>query len=235
MKRLAFAISALFFALLACNLPSAQEQEATSTAAAQTLAAQLTSVAQTLAAPTSTSAPSQSAATSTSTPLPSNTPIPATNTPLPCNLAAFISDVTYPDDTPVLVGQTFTKTWRFKNIGTCTWTSNYQLVFDHENQMGGPISQALTSGTVPPGATVDISVNLTAPVTPGQYRGYWRFRDPAGVLFGLNTGSFWVQIQAVQPTATPTITPTITITPTPTITLTTAALFAAVDKSVTLR
>jgi hypothetical protein len=67
---------------------------------------------------------------------------------------------------------------------------------------------------------VEISINLTAPSTPGTYRGYWRFRDPGSVLFGLTTGSFWVEIKAVNPTPTPTITLTPTISPTPTASFT---------------
>src|SRR5258706_13855585 len=104
MKRLSFSISALWLARRACNLPNAQNQGqgAAFTAAAQTVAAQLTGAAQTPGAPgtaTNTLAANQPTATSTLTPSPSTTPLPATNTPLPCNLASFVNDVTYPDDT----------------------------------------------------------------------------------------------------------------------------------------
>jgi len=58
---------------------------------------------------------------------PTDTPIPtlaptATPTSLPCDLAKFIDDVTVPDDTSYTPGATFTKTWRIKNEGSCTWT-----------------------------------------------------------------------------------------------------------------
>ena len=59
------------------------------------------------------------------------TPIPATNTPLPpatavsyCDWVTFLKDVTVPDGTEFTQGETFTKTWRLKNRGTCTWTSS---------------------------------------------------------------------------------------------------------------
>ena len=71
--------------------------------------------------------------------------------------------------------------------------------------MSGPDAQPLP-GSVAPGATTDVSVSLTAPASAGNYRGYWRLRDGAGVLFGLSTGSFWVDIKAVSPTPTPTAT-----------------------------
>jgi hypothetical protein len=44
-----------------------------------------------------------------------------------CDAAAFVSDVTYPDGSDVTLGSTFTKIWRLKNVGTCTWTL-YALV-----------------------------------------------------------------------------------------------------------
>ena len=48
--------------------------------------------------------------------------------------------------------------------------------------MSGPATQALT-GNVDPGQTMDISVILKAPATPGNYKGYWKLRNAAGVLF----------------------------------------------------
>lgn len=228
MKRLFFAIATLLIAALACNLPGAQNQavDATITAAAATFEAELTNLAQTQAvAPRTPTSPSQPTVVTATLP-PSITPLPPTLTPLPCNLAAFVKDVTYPDGAEVTVGQAYTKTWRFKNIGTCAWTSGYQLVFDHGDQMSGPVAQALTGSVVAPGATVDISVNLVAPAARGTYRGYWRMRDTGAVLFGLGAGAFWVEIKAVDAaTATPTqtLTPTTTLTPTatstPTVTL----------------
>ena len=57
--------------------------------------------------------------------------------------------------------------------------------------MGGPAAQALV-GNVNPGQTVDISVNLTAPGTNGNYTGNYKLRDSGGVLF---TNNFYVQIK----------------------------------------
>ena len=63
--------------------------------------------------------------------------------------------------------------------------------------MGGPDSQQLTAGVIAPGQTVDVSINLTAPNSPGTYKGNWKLKDPNGVIFALSTGPFWVQIKAV--------------------------------------
>jgi len=45
------------------------------------------------------------------------------------------------------------------------------------------------SGNVGPGQTVDIPINLTAPNRSGSYIGYWKFRNPSGVLFGVGSSA----------------------------------------------
>jgi peptidoglycan hydrolase-like protein with peptidoglycan-binding domain len=152
----------------------------------------LTQVAQTLTASAPTTTPTLAVSpTVTSTPLVTVTP-----SVTPCNMASFVADVTTPDDTSIKVNTAFTKIWRLKNVGSCTWTSGYQLVFDSGDSMGGPASQQLTAGTVSPGGTLDISVNLTTPASAGTYKGNWKIREPGGATFGLSTGAFWVQIKA---------------------------------------
>ena len=74
--------------------------------------------------------------------------------------------------------------------------------------MGGPASKQLTSGTVAPGATMDVSVDLTAPSSPGTYKGYWKLRNGSGVNFGIGAGGtnpFWVEIKVVPNTTTKTV------------------------------
>src|SRR5271157_1067465 len=53
-----------------------------------------------------------------------------------CNWAQFVADVTVPDGTTLAPGATFTKTWRLENIGNCTWTTSYALVFSSGSAMG---------------------------------------------------------------------------------------------------
>lgn len=178
-----FLIPLILFVSFACNMPSSQSNVD---------GLLLTQAAQTVTASVSTTTPEVAASpTVTSTPL-----VTVTASPLPCNMASFISDVTTPDDTSIAVNTPFTKIWRLKNVGSCTWTSGYQLVFESGDSMGGPASQQLTAGTVAPGQTLDISVNLTAPPAAGTYKGNWKIREPGGTTFGLSTGAFWVQIKA---------------------------------------
>jgi len=114
----------------------------------------------------------------------------------PCDLAQFIADETIPDGTVVAPGSTFVKTWRLENVGSCTWSTSFAAVFTGGDQMGAP-SVVYMPTSVAPGATVDISVNLTAPSYSGHYRGNWELRDASGVVFGVGASAnsiFWVDI-----------------------------------------
>jgi hypothetical protein len=213
-----FAVSA--FILSACNFPTENNADNTAaTAVALTANAVFTQAAETAAIPiaSATTAPGATLLP-TNTSLPPTVPPPTvTKTPIPCNRASFVKDVTYPDGAEVAAGSSFTKTWRIKNNGSCTWTSGYVLLFDSGDQMNAPATGPVTSGTVAPGETVDISVNLTAPGAPGSYQGNFKLRSADNIVFGINAnaqGPFWVKIVVPAPTATATNVP-----PTPTATI----------------
>ncbi len=141
-----------------------------------------------------------------SEPEPTEPPATAEPPELGCSdRAAFVADVTIPDNTEITTGDVFTKTWRLRNEGTCTWTASYDLVYSHGDKMSGPNDLDL-GGVVAPGNTVDISVELTAPGDAGAYQGFWLLRNNEGILFGLGEDAnvaFWVKIQAVNPPADP--------------------------------
>ncbi len=164
-------------------------------------------------APTATGTPA--------TPTITKTPGTVTTTVTPpvsnCDKAQFIADVTVPDGTMVAPAATFKKTWRLKNIGSCTWTTAYTLIFDSGEKMNGPSSAPMPTN-VAPGQTVDISVDLTAPNSAGTYRGYWKFKNSIGATFGIGTTaakSFWVEIKVSGATATPVTSTAVTSTVTP--------------------
>jgi len=132
--------------------------------------------------------------------LPTPTPTPtATPSPPQTNCThriQFIKDVTIPDNKRIKAGAKFTKTWRLKNVGTCTWMPDYALVFAGGNRMGGPEKQPL-GVTVKPGKFVDISVKLQAPKKKGKYSSKWLLQTPDGRKFGLGKKgdvAFWVKI-----------------------------------------
>jgi hypothetical protein len=165
--------------------------------------------------PTQTSAPTQpTVAVQTPTTAATRPPTDLCDQALPGNPI----DVTIPDDTEMLPGEEFTKTWRLQNAGTCAWTSEYTLVWFSGEQFDAPSSVRL-DGTVDPGETVDLSVDMKAPDTPGNYISYWKLKNASGVLFGIGPSggsAFWVKINVVTQTTT-TITPTLSMTATATI------------------
>ena len=211
-KRYPIAVLALcVLATLACNLP--RGRDATQTAP-PTLSASPASPESTTATPT-TLAPTEPSSTATTS--------PDTETEEGCTLnAAFVTDVTIPDNTALTPGESFRKTWRVRNSGTCDWESGTALAIVSGEAMSAP-----TSVVVPPtraDATVDISVDFRAPSLPGTYRSDWRLQAPDGTRFGTIV---YVKIVIPGPTDTPT--PTSTPTPTPTATPTLPAACTAPD------
>ncbi len=197
----------MLFLALACNFPregtpTPSGPEMLKTYAAQTIQVQLTLVA-TGVQPTFTPGPPEA----TISPSGPTATVPAESTPTPtptqgvCDQAGFEKDVTIPDNTVLEAGQAFTKTWQLRNDGVCTWNSSYAIVFDRGDSMGAPPSVPLTAGTVAPGETMDVSVDLIAPEDPGTYQGYWKLRNQAGEIFGLGKDrdkDFWVKIKVGQ-------------------------------------
>ena len=101
--------------------------------------------------------------------------------------ASLVSDVSVPENTLMAPGSRFTKTWRLRNEGTCTWgpgLSLHSLFFMSGEAMGAPSQVRLPSNT-PPGGSVDISINMIAPDLPGVYRGEWMLHVADGPLLGV--------------------------------------------------
>ena len=206
-RRTALLTLALFAAFIAvaqaCTLQNnstpALDRSANFTQAAQTLDAQLT-LAAAGAFPTATPLSTLAGTTiavitpaSAGDPGQPSTPDPGAS----CDHGAFVEDVTIPDGTVFEPGETFVKTWRILNDGSCTWTLEYSVIFESGDAMGGPASFPLAQSNVPPGSEVEISINLSAPEAAGSYRGDWLLRNPAGQSFGLGsqgTATFWVAI-----------------------------------------
>jgi hypothetical protein len=221
--------------LVGCNLPN-QASDATptldTTQAYQTVQARLTEAIARSPSPTVTSSPSPiPSATATQNPA-EVTPSPTTgavSTAAPsatssggqssCDAASPGSpiDVTVPDDTVMAPEQSFSKTWRLKNAGTCTWNSDYAVVYFSGDRMGASDRVPLT-GSVAPGETVDLTVDMVAPVESGTYQGNWKLRNANNQLFGIGSGEglpFYVRIVVGSGvTLTPTGSPSQTATPT---------------------
>lgn len=192
--------------LVGCNMPtkstSTAEPNAAGTQAAQTLQVLMTQVAGaatvTPGAGAPTSTPQPQAPTATIVPPTATQALTSTPVPVACDAARFVTDVTIPDGTSIVAGAKFTKIWRLKNVGTCTWTTSYSLVFTSGNAMGSPASVAMPTN-VAPNQTIDVSIELVAPNTTGDYRGNWLLRNASGQSFGLggNNETFYADIKVV--------------------------------------
>ena len=161
-----------------------QSLEQIQTAAVVTFAAGLTQTA--ILQPTATLTPS---------PIPTNTLLPtipvstgatatlAGGAVASCNKLVYVSDVTIPDNTAMAPGESFTKTWRVQNSGSCAWGVGFKFSLIGGDPMG---AQAITlSQQVSPGAVYDISVPMTAPASgTGKITGTWRMSDASGAFFG---------------------------------------------------
>ncbi len=170
------------------------------------------------------------APTATVAELPSVTPVSVI--PTPCYRAHFVKDVTIPDETKMAAGETFVKTWRLENTGTCDWPADTQVVFLSGAQMGAPSSQSI-GDAVDVGEQRDISLTMKAPTEAGTYTGYYMLKIPNAGRFGIGDAgneSFYVVIIVSSsksptpsvtktvgtplPSNTPTVTPSKTSTPT---------------------
>ena len=120
--------------------------------------------------------------------------IPTLERPANCKDAAvLLMDVTIPDGTRLTQGETFTKTWRLRNTGTCPWDNRYTLAFLEGERMGAP--NTILVPVTAPKADADISVELTAPAKNGNYTGYFQLLDLNGkvIPIGLER-SIWLKI-----------------------------------------
>jgi uncharacterized protein YkwD len=165
-----------------------------------------TSTPQATPAPTLTTVPTSSALTPTAA-VTASPSVPVTGSCI--DKAGFFGDVTIPDDTLLKMNESFVKTWRVRNEGTCTWGGGYQLVFGGGSNLNGPLATSMPSAA--PGDIISISVSLKAPAQGGTYVSDWQFQNPSGARFGVNSGGqdyIWAKIlvdwgPGVGPTATP--------------------------------
>ena len=150
--------------------------------------------------------------------LPSPTPVPPSPTPV-CDRASPGNpvDLTIPDDTDMLPGQRFAKTWRLINSGACTWTRDYAVVWWSGETFNAPVQMKFTNPVLP-GRGVDITADMIAPEKTGTYQSTWKLQNARGTVFGIGPSGdapFWVRIRVVEPEPpTPTAvisTPTVAV------------------------
>ncbi len=119
---------------------------------------------------------------------PADCPVTPTNPPSapPArkgNASVFIADITLPDCTHVGPGETVTKVWRIKNVGTVPW-KGYAL---RRLELPQRADQCQTISDVPikdtlPGQMVDIRTEITTPRQPGLCYVRFKMVDPSGEI-----------------------------------------------------
>jgi outer membrane biosynthesis protein TonB len=192
-----FALSALI--LTACNTGEPEiDIDAQRTGFAQTADVQATMTAQ--AQPTATNTPEPSPTPSfTDTPEMTETPEgtetseeSTTDTPQATatqqassgtDSAAWIAQDP-PDNTEFTPGEEFTITWSLENTGSSTWGTNYYIQFASGEEMGATDEKVYLPYPVPPGTSVQISVDLVATGSTGEKQSNWR-------LFNSSDNSFY--------------------------------------------
>lgn len=160
-------------------------------------------------------------------------PIQSPTPQTPCNIAAagHPIDVTIPDGTVMAPGESFSKTWRLENTGSCTWTRQYAVTYFSGNSMNALQINNLAQ-PVEPGQVIDVTVDMQAPLEPGVYQSNWMLANVEGEQFGIGPNGdapFWVKIEVV-PSITETPMPTPTMTPTPVVYLSGEAKMADDDQ-----
>jgi len=133
---------------------------------------------------------------------------------------AYVADLNYDDENmkdPVEMdpNENFKKGWRFKNVGTCTWTNKYSIRYVYGNESESDMDGETTyvSGEVKPGQTYDMYVELEAPNEPDTYQGFWQMFNAKGQAFGQTV---WVGIVVPGEEPQPTQAPEATSAPEPT-------------------
>jgi len=192
MKLTRFLVPFVIMALLAACAPATPAEptadvNAIRTSAAYTVVAEITLTAAaftpTVLPPTETFTPEPIPPTETSA-FTTDPTQAALGTPAElCDNSSYVADINIPDGTPMTANQEFVKTWKIKNIGTCTWGDGYDIVFSGTGiKMDG---KAVALGVVvSPGQEVEVSVNFKAPSKIGEYVSTWVMSSPQGFTFG---------------------------------------------------
>ncbi len=149
-----------------------------------------------------TSTPYPTAIILSATVTPSITPIPSPTLtptrPVPPQVLettfVFVGE-TIPDGTNLQPGEKFKKTWTIKNGGKSTWNQEMALVRTSSSSatetFGSPERIPL-SKEVEPGATIQIEVDLIAPIANGQFTVFYQLQNETGLQVA--NSQIWVAI-----------------------------------------
>lgn len=113
-----------------------------------------------------------------------------------CLQAEIVSSETEPPAQSLLPGQSFRQAWVLRNSGECEWPIGTALVFDGGEPMGKMKSAYLIT-PVGQGDTVEIVLDLLAPLYPGDYESFWILRNPQGQVIGIESQEWDALVVAI--------------------------------------
>jgi hypothetical protein len=100
------------------------------------------------------------------------------------------------DGTIFYQNKVFTKTWRIKNTGTCTWPADTAAIWVKDELLGASSVVTSTSVEIAPNEYLEVNVDFLSPSELGTHKSSWMLRG-GGAIFGVgHTGLsvFWVEI-----------------------------------------
>jgi len=118
------------------------------------------------------------------TPIPT---VPGTTEGQGCTLDSdFVTDVTIPDRTHIQPGESFLKTWRIRNSGTCLWDPSYRFVQIAGTTLSAdPLSIAMPEVAAGDETEITMSLDLAATAAPdSEHRAAFQIQAPDGTFFG---------------------------------------------------
>ena len=107
--------------------------------------------------------------------------------------AAFVADLSIPDDTEMQPGQAFTKSWQLRNDGNTPWPAGCTVAHVMADDFG--VADAPLTAAVQPGETVEIALPMTAPTQSGTFESWWQIKSPDGQSVGK---AFYTRIRVAE-------------------------------------
>ena len=105
---------------------------------------------------------------------------PKRNHQEPWYCARFVKE-SFPDKYEVQPGQTYTKSWTFRNNGKTEWADDVILCQSSGDDMGASLDQVRCK--VKPESEWTFTVNFKAPELPGRYTSFFRLQT-GNIKFG---------------------------------------------------
>lgn len=103
-----------------------------------------------------------------------------------------LSEPTYPAGAIIPRGEVFWKEWLIQNTGTCTWTPDWEFVFDSGWQIGN--TRFHMNRTTAPGQTLNVRLAMVPDQKQdGNYYSTYAFEAPDGTRYGTITSSYTVK------------------------------------------